>query len=429
MTELKPTKLISSSSNVVIMTIIALIWLTLQVNGFSLLFAAFVAILWVEFFMSRFLLKNLTVKRKIQRNRAFIDQKIKIDYTIHNKSPIKLIVWFLPMVESASSASKIRKKKLILKPREEAKISSHIYFGKRGIKDVSKCLLSYPDPLGFFKHWITYEAPEEILVLPSLMEFENFPLRLRELLPGLKSDFKLMEDMTYMKGIREYSGDPLNKIHWKISAKMNSLYVKEFNYTAISRTHLYLDLNLSKEVFARDVWGRIREFYEEQAILAASSLIHWSAKIGHKIDLTVVGKKVLRSTGSFSNDWVKTVELLAISEGTNTGPELSDVLSTDVEKLTPATTVVLFSMYLTDSILPVLLKARARCSRVIVILMPYGFRDPRYKPARSYELLPIDMRDLKEKAAALEEEQIIVRILRDNQSLQEVVMEIEQQSV
>lgn len=125
------------------------------------------------------------------------------------------------------------------------------------------------------------------------MEFESFPLRLRELLPGLKSDFKLMEDMTYMKGIREYSGDPLNKIHWKVSAKMESLYTKEFNYTAISRTHLYLDLNLSREVFARDVWGRIREFYEEQAILAASSLIHWCAKVGHRTDLTVVGKKSL----------------------------------------------------------------------------------------------------------------------------------------
>lgn len=110
MAELKPTKLVSSYFNVVIVTIVALIWLCLQINSFSLLFTAFVAIIWFEFSLSRFLLKNLTVKRKIRTNRAFIDQKIEVDYSIHNKSPIKLIVWFLPLVESASSASKIRKK-------------------------------------------------------------------------------------------------------------------------------------------------------------------------------------------------------------------------------------------------------------------------------------------------------------------------------
>ncbi|HEY8543230.1 MAG TPA: DUF58 domain-containing protein, partial [Pseudothermotoga sp.] len=82
-------------------------------------------------------------------------------------------------------------------------------------------------------------------------------------------------------------------------------------------------------------------------------------------------------------------------------------------------------MYLTDSLLPSLINARAKVSRVIVLLIPYGFRDPRYKPTKTYEMYPLDMQRLSEKARLLEKEQIIVRIIKPSQTLQEVFDEIQ----
>jgi hypothetical protein len=114
-----------------------------------------------------------------------------------------------------------------------------------------------------------------------------------------------------------------------------------------------------------------------------------------------------------------------MAEGSEKGIEITDVLSENLEKLIPSTTLVLFSMFLTDSILPLLIKAKSKCSRVIVLLLPFGYRDPRFLPARSFDLLPLDMRALEEKGALLAQEQIIVRIVRGNQSLQEVTKEIE----
>lgn len=62
----------------------------------------------------------------------------------------------------------------------------------------------------------------------------------------------------------------------------------------------------------------------------------------------------------------------------------------------------------------------------MVFLLPYGFRDPRYRPARTYEMYPLDMVKLREKAKLLEQEQVIVRIIKPNQTLQEVFYEIDE---
>jgi len=408
-----------------LLTVLGLIWLVFQINAFSLTIAVLSATLWLEYFITGYFLRKTTIERTLSQNRIFTDQALELGYTIENPFPGDLEIEFVTLIEKATSTSGMKARRLLLKPRQSLSISTELVFALRGRKDVSSCSIAYKDPLGFFKHWAVFSNPEEVLVLPRLMEFETFPLMLRELLPGSKSDFQLLEDPTYLKGVRRYASDPMNRIHWKISAKMRELYTKEFNFTAISKTMLYLDLNLTKEVFARAVWSQMRRNYEEQAVLAASSLIRWSHERGNRIELVVVGADILK-TEYRKKSWVETVELLALAKGTDDGIELSNILLEDIEKLTPSTTLVIFSLYLTDSILPVLLKARSKCARVLVLVMPYGFRDPHYKAGRSFELLPQDMKRLREKAALLEKEQILVRIVRDNQSLQEVAMEIEE---
>ena len=70
------------------------------------------------------------------------------------------------------------------------------------------------------------------------MDLETFPLRLRELLPGRESDFRLMEDPIDFKGdkrIRERISeqDTLERL-----GKLGKLMSKEFGYTAVSKTIL-----------------------------------------------------------------------------------------------------------------------------------------------------------------------------------------------
>jgi uncharacterized protein (DUF58 family) len=413
----------SSYRPLVWLSTVGSLWFLFQPSTFSLLFGCLVIIFWIEFFFTKNFLLNLVINRFTERNRAFVNQEFKIIYTIASNMSGRFVIELIPSLYGNTPSTKISGKKLSVSNGKKTKIEFDLSFSKRGIKDVSNCTIFYTDPLGLFKHWINFGATEKIIILPDIMDIENFPSRLRELLPGSTSDFKLLEDLTRIRGVREYNFEALNKIHWKISAKLGKLYVKEHDYTAIGNIKFYVDLNLSNEIHAKNVWSQIREFYQEDAIKAACAVVYSCYLKGNHVDLTVIGEKVLKVENT--KDWVKIVELLAMVQGTNNGPQIDEVLIKEIEKLTPSSTLVIMSMFLTNSILPLLLKARARCAKVLVIIMPYGFRDPKYKPGKDYSLYPRDMEKLLERARVLENEQIIVRIIRANQSFQEVLSEIE----
>ncbi len=423
--KLKPRKIVSSNSLLAILTVLSTLWLVANLNGFSVLLSVSCVFLWMNYFTTRQTIANLEVERFSNRTRAFTNEDVIVTHRLYNKSG-SLRVTVLSQIEIAEFLSyNLLEQEVTLKKSQTVTIQAKTSFSTRGRKVLTDFVVVYEHPLGFFKHWAYYHADQEILVLPKIMHLESFPSRLRELLPGSKSDFKLLEDTTQVKGVREYSSEPLNRVHWKISAKLGSLYVKEFDFTAISSTILYLDLNLSKEIFAKNVWAQIRKNYEEEAVLAASSIIYWLTRFGNLIDLVVIAKDVLKTNYTPKSDWVSAVELLAMAKGDENGPQLNEELAKDLYRLTPSNTLVIISMYLTDSLLPLLINARAKCSRVIVLLIPYGYRDPRYKPSRTYEMYPIDMQRLGDRAKLLEREQIIVRIVKPSQTLQEVFDEIQ----
>ncbi len=423
--QLKLTRTTSSLGPLVAITVVCAVWLTATFNVFSILGLVFCGFIWLEYFRMKKILSSLIVKREPLKTRLFTNQELVIKHIII--SPFEDIdVTVNSQIKMADLLTyTVLERVVTLRRNEPTELFVRTSFATRGKKFLTDFFVVYEHPLSFFKIWAFYMAHQEVLVLPKIMHLESFPARLRELIPGSVSDFRLLEDPTHVRGVREYSNEPLSKVHWKISAKLGSLYVKELDYTAVSNNLIYVDLNLSKEIFAKNVWAQMRTHYEEDAVLVASSVLHLLTKSGNFVDLIVIGKDVLKRDYKPTSDWVNAVELLAMARGDENGPQLVEELENDLERLNPSTTLTVISMYLTDSLVPLLIKARAKCARVMVFLIPYGFRDPRYKPSRSYEMYPLDMQRLFEKARILEKEQIIVRIVRPSQTIQEVFDEIE----
>lgn len=140
--------------------------------------------------------------------------------------------------------------------------------------------------------------------------------------------------------------------------------------------------------------------------------------------MVIVGDEVLRLSGP-GRDWTDFAEVLADTRGSDQGPQLSEIIEEDLERFDLATTVVIISMHLGEAILPQLLRAKSHCSRVVVIIIPFSPREPWTKRTVSYQMLPRTIEGLKRRAAVLEEEQIVVRVVGDNQSIQEVLVDLE----
>lgn len=420
-------KLRSISWNVqplIVLSVTAIVWLILSATVFSVLFFSLCVFLWLYFLETRRDISKLRIERRISTERAFTNQDVSFHHSVVSSKRLKLTL--LGQIEVGSSLTYNLFERDVFVGSEPVRIDVKTSFPTRGRKVLKDLCCYYEHPLGLFKIWARFNAPQELLVLPRLMPLEFFPSRLREPLPGRRSDFKLFEDPLRIKGLREYSNDPIKKVHWKASAKFGKLLVKEYDHTAMSRTFLFIDLNMAREIFARNVWAQIRTSYEEEAVRAATAILYWLSQGNDTICMSIVGKQVLEMDWASQDGWVRAVEMLALAEGAEDGPQLSEVLFSQVPKLTFTSTVVVLSMYLTDSILPVLLEARARCARVMVFLIPYGYRDPKYRAGRTYEMYPLDMVKLNEKAKLLEQEQIIVRIIKPSQTLQEVFYEIDE---
>lgn len=408
----------------IVATVASVCWSLLSFNAYSVTFVLFFAIVWLYYYLSRRALRTLTITRSIDRERLFSGETLTLKYSVEGSRFISLSTTLFPVIIGDREYFVPKESSFVLSSNGTGKVETKITFWRRGKKDLSRLVLTSKDPLRFFSHIAKYSAPESILVLPKVMNIDYFPLRLRELLPGSRSDFELMEDPVDFRGIKEYEREPLNRIHWNASAKLGKLMIKEFGYTAVSNTILYLDLNLSREIFARDVWEKIRIDYEEIAVQLSLSLVRFAYGSGGRISLVIVGDEVLRLSGP-GRDWTDFAEVLADTRGSDQGPQLSEIIEEDLERFDLATTVVIISMYLGEDILPQLLRAKSHSSRVVVIIIPFSPREPWTKRTISYQMLPRTIEGLKRRAAVLEEEQIVVRVVGDNQSIQEVLVDLE----
>lgn len=109
---------------------------------------------------------------------------------------------------------------------EELKVNS--FFNKRGYNSIPKIIVSSSYPFGFFTKWISVEATEnEILVYPKVYNIKEIP---PDNFENIGENLPFSSGHGYeLKSIKEYSsGDNFKDIHWKISAKLNRLYTKEY---------------------------------------------------------------------------------------------------------------------------------------------------------------------------------------------------------
>jgi uncharacterized protein (DUF58 family) len=135
----------------------------------------------------------------------------------------------------------------------------------RGAVMAQACVLESSDPLGFFRFRRQAADGEIALVLPRFMSLVGRP-QARELeasvsAPRAGSGMELF-------GVREYrAGDPLRRIHWRSSARLGQLVVREYEPPGQQTVGIFCDPNpATREVAdqvarlaASEAWDCIRD--------------------------------------------------------------------------------------------------------------------------------------------------------------------------
>jgi len=106
------------------------------------------------------------------------------------------------------------------------------------------------DLLGFFRYrQVVADETVRLLVLPNLLPTEPLPLAPGD--PGSEMLARATEDLSAPSDIRSYQpGDPLKKIHWKVSLRKRELLVRTFDEPILKEVLILMDCSRPPS------WGR-----------------------------------------------------------------------------------------------------------------------------------------------------------------------------
>jgi uncharacterized protein (DUF58 family) len=206
------------------------------------------------------------------------------------------------------------------------------------------------DPFGLFTSTRRINATSRVVVYPQTVRLSRFELPMGILSGGDAQRQRTHVITTNAAGVRDYvNGDSFNRIHWKTSARRDSLMVKEFELDPLVDIWLFVDFNAAALVEAPNVErvngtgpviprnADVPESTEEYAVVAAASLaqhfltgeravgfaaytpsriVHQPERGGRQLNRVLESLATARSFTSYTLAQMLTLETHHLSRGT-----------------------------------------------------------------------------------------------------------------
>lgn len=156
-----------------------------------------------------------------------------------------------------------------LMPGKSMELSYTLTCPKRGYHRVGPALMESGDLFGLEKRFRTGARRDYFSVLPTVAYIETFNIATRRPQGPVRHTNRIYEDPTRINNIRLYApGDPLKRIHWKLTARTGQLHVKTYEPTSVTGGTLVLDLH-DESYLPQDKEERL-----ELAITTAASIAY-----------------------------------------------------------------------------------------------------------------------------------------------------------
>ena len=246
------------------------------------------------------------------------------------------------------------------------------HVNRRGVYDLGECILTVTDPLRLFRISRRLIADEKLTVFPTVLPLEKLRISLTSPLDGQRVKFAPNYDVSQLAGVRPYESDPMNRIHWKMSAHRGELMVKEFAPSASKTVVVLLNLTLRREP------SFTLETFEDYMTMVGASVLQYAYDHKLPFGLTVLGEETLSSNG-FSKDATHLFacyRLLAHARARMDREPSStvflDYLRRERLRIPARSQLFLIQHELKEEEIGALLRMQGQFSRISICLFPYG---------------------------------------------------------
>jgi uncharacterized protein (DUF58 family) len=171
------------------------------------------------------------------------------------------------------------------RPKQTTLLRYAVQTQRRGYYQLGPTLLETGDLLGLHRSFRIANQPSYITVLPKLKVLEGLEIASRRPMGEMKVADRFLEDPTLMSGLREYrAGDPMNRVHWKATARTGVLHTRVFQPTCVQGAMLLLDMHESTNPQKHE------PVRTDLGVTAAASIAHWLYQSGEPFGLVSNGR-------------------------------------------------------------------------------------------------------------------------------------------
>jgi uncharacterized protein (DUF58 family) len=238
--------------------------------------------------------KKVAVTARFHPARAFSSERVNLVVRIVNakRLPLPLVrarVWLPPGVRPSDEVDDFThtirgfRRDFSIPGRSEVVLELPVEARRRGEYWLEQVLVQISDPFGFAPVERKLTPDADLLVMPEPRI--GIPMQVLRRLPfGTPARAsRMFEDRERFAGVRPYEpGDPLNRIHWKLTGHIGGLHTKLFEPTRSADVLLLLDL-ATGEPF----WDSIYPEIAEDTIGWASYLARQAIGSGWRVGLSV----------------------------------------------------------------------------------------------------------------------------------------------
>ncbi len=203
-------------------------------------------------------------------------------------------------------ANQLASESFSLSPFKKSSFIFELECRYRGCYPVGIKSFEIEDLLGIFKLTYLFSESKDITIYPRIIHLEKFNIGSVFLSDSHAALSSGIEDMATVSSIRKYAGgDSLKRIHWKLSAKMRELYVKNYQSTTQTNAILFLDLEKSNYSFE---YGTI---IEDKVIECAAAIVYYCLENWLPIDFVYYNSEIVSVEAKDPGDFESIYSLLS----------------------------------------------------------------------------------------------------------------------
>ena len=156
---------------------------------------------------------------------------------------------------------------------------------RRGYHQIGPLIVETGDLFGLHRRYRVLTSPHFLLVYPDVVPLEGYELASRRPIGEIHISHRLYEDPTRIAGVRRYElGDPMNRIHWRATARTGLLHCKLYEPSCVAGATLMLDFHTA-------AFNPHDEPYRsELSVTAAASLANAVYEMNQQIGLVTNGR-------------------------------------------------------------------------------------------------------------------------------------------